>query len=70
MRQRLAYVETLAGRDSGSIKEMVTEESSKVDWARLLLDESTDDVIITVSREKIAHEIIKLRSENQRLKQG
>lgn len=65
----MAYVETLAGRDSGSIKEMVTEESSKVDWARLLLDESTDDVIITVSREKIAHEIIKLRSENAQLKQ-
>ena len=69
LRQRLAYVETLAGRDSSSIADMVTEESSKVDWARLLLDESTDDVIITVSREKIAHEIIKLRSENSRLKQ-
>lgn len=34
------------------------EESTKVDWARLLLDESTDNLIINVSREKIANELI------------
>jgi hypothetical protein len=36
-----------------------------VDWAAALLDmEHTDDMIITVSREKIAREILKLRAEN------
>jgi hypothetical protein len=60
----------LAGRDSTSIKDMITEETSKVDWARLLLDESTDDMIINVSREKIAHELIRLRTENNRLMQN
>ena len=58
LRQRLSYLETIAGRDSTSISEMVTAESSRVDWARLLLDRDTDDMIITVSREKIAHELI------------
>jgi hypothetical protein len=38
---------------------MITEETSNVDWARVLLDQSTDDIIINVSREKIAHELIK-----------
>lgn len=46
---------------------MISDESSKVDWASLLLDENTDDMIITVSREKIAHEIIRLRTENKHL---
>jgi hypothetical protein len=36
-----------------------------VDWARVLLDNTTDDMIICVSREKIAHEIIRLRSAAQ-----
>jgi len=45
------------------IRENITEETSKVDWAQLLLDDNTDDMIISVSREKIAHEIIKLRNE-------
>ena len=46
------------------IRDQVTNETSKVDWAQLLLDDQTDDMIITVSREKIAHEIIRLRNEN------
>jgi len=33
-----------------------------VDWARVLLDPNTEDMIINVSREKIAHEIIRLRA--------
>lgn len=70
LRQRLVYMETLAGRDSSSIKDMITDETSKVDWARLLLDESTDDMIISVSREKIAHELIRLRTENKQMKQS
>ena len=32
-----------------------------------MLDDNTDDMIITVSREKIAHEIIKLRQEKAKL---
>ena len=50
------------------IRDQVTNETSKVDWAQLLLDDQTDDMIITVSREKIAHEIIRLRNENQQLR--
>ena len=46
------------------IRDQVTHETSKVDWAQLLLDDQTDDMIITVSREKIAHELIRLRNEN------
>jgi hypothetical protein len=49
---------------------MIAEESSKVDWARLLLDESTDNMIINVSREKIASELIQLRTELKNLKLG
>lgn len=60
----------MTGRDSSSIKDTVTEETSKVDWARILLDQSTDDLIINVSREKIAHELIKLRTEVKNLKSG
>jgi hypothetical protein len=68
LRQRLQYMEILTGRDSSEISSNVTQDSSKVDWARLLLDHNTDDMIITVSREKIAHEIIKLRNENRTLR--
>ena len=64
LRQRLLYLETLTGRDSGMIADQITNETSKVDWAQVLLDAQTDDMIITVSREKIAHEILKLRQEN------
>ena len=49
------------------IRDNISEETSKVDWARLLLDDSTDDMIITVSREKIAHELIRLKTDNQKL---
>lgn len=61
-------MEILTGRDSAEISDNITSETSKVDWARLLLDSNTDDMIITVSREKIAHEIIRLRNENRTLK--
>ena len=61
-------METLTGRDSIEISENITADTSKVDWARLLLDTNTDDMIITVSREKIAHELIRLRNENRKLK--
>ena len=61
-------METLTGRDSSMIKDMITEETSNVDWARLLLDERTDDVIINVSREKIAHELIRLKTEIKHMK--
>ena len=70
LRQRLIYLETISGRDSSSIKDMLTEESNNVDWARILLDQSTDDLIINVSREKIANELIKLRAELKNLKSG
>jgi len=49
---------------------MISEDTSKIDWARILLDETTDDMIINVSREKIAHELIKLRTEVKNLKSG
>jgi len=68
LRQRLQYLETLTGKDSAMIKDQISNETSKVDWAQLLLDDQTDDMIITVSREKIAHEIIRLRNENSLLK--
>lgn len=61
-------MEILTGRDSAEISENITQDTTKVDWARLLLDRNTDDMIITVSREKIAHEIIKLRNENKSLR--
>ena len=51
------------------IRDQVSHETSKVDWAQLLLDDQTDDMIITVSREKIAHEMIRLRNENAKLRQ-
>ena len=54
-------METLCGRDSQQISSNISTETSNVDWARVLLDQNTDDMIITVSREKIAHEIIRLR---------
>lgn len=57
-------METMVGKDSSLIRDNITEETSNVDWARLLLDDSTDDMIINVSREKIAHELIRLKSEN------
>ena len=52
------------------IRDQITDETSRVDWAQVLLDSATDDMIITVSREKIAHEILKLRQENQKLRDG
>ena len=64
LRQRLQYMEAMTGKDSSLIQNEVSQDSSKVDWARILLDDSTDDMIITVSRAKIANELIKLRNEN------
>ena len=70
LRQRLSYLETLTGKDSAMIRDQVSSETSKVDWAQLLLDDQTDDMIITVSREKIAHELIRLRNEAQNVRNG
>ncbi len=67
LRQRLTYMETMTGKDSQMISDNITEETGKVDWAQVLLDDATDDMIITVSREKIAHEIIKLRQEKTKM---
>jgi hypothetical protein len=45
-----------------------TPPPSKIDWARLLLDvDSTEDMLITVNREKIGQELLRLRSKNARL---
>ena len=70
LRNRIKYLETIIGKDSSLFRDTVTteESSSKVDWARLCLDlENTEDRIITVSREKIGQELLRLRSENSRL---
>ena len=64
LRQRLQYLETLTGKDSTMIRDQISNETSNVDWAQLLLDDQTDDMVITVSRDKIAHELIRLRNEN------
>jgi hypothetical protein len=39
LRQRLGYLETLTGRDSAFIRDNISEETSKIDWAQLLLDD-------------------------------
>jgi hypothetical protein len=69
LRQRIQYLETITGQDSSLFRDTITEEtSSKVDWARLCLDlENTEDRIISVSREKIGQELLRLRAENSRL---
>lgn len=33
LRQRLQYMETLCGKDSTLIRDNISEETSKVDWA-------------------------------------
>jgi hypothetical protein len=63
LRQRLTYLETLTGRDSAFIRDNISEETSKIDWAQLLLDDKTDDMIISVSREKIAHQLLQLKQD-------
>jgi hypothetical protein len=63
------YLESFTGRDSSDFP-LETSSGSKVDWAAALLDiENTDNMIITVSREKIAREILRLRAENQRCRE-
>ena len=71
MRLRVQYLESFTGRNSSDIpKETSSSRGSKVDWAAALLDiEGTDNMIITVSREKIAREILRLRAENQRYRE-
>lgn len=61
LRNRLQYLEAVTGKDSYSIASSITPETEKIDWVKVLLDSNTDDLIISVSREKIANEIIKLR---------
>eukprot|EP00347_Sterkiella_histriomuscorum_P001052 403373517 len=48
LRQRLQYLETLTGKDSSMIRDNITEETNNVDWAQLLLDDNTDDMIISI----------------------
>jgi len=63
LRLRLQYLESLSKINTQDF--LSATEASRVDWAAALLDtEHTDDMIITVSREKIAREILKLRAEN------
>lgn len=50
------------------IRKQVSKDTSKVDWAQLLLDDQTENLIINVSRKKIAHELIRLRTENSDLR--
>jgi hypothetical protein len=33
LRQRLQYLETLTGKDSTMIRDQITDDTSKVDWA-------------------------------------
>jgi regulator of replication initiation timing len=33
LRQRLQYLETLTGKDSAFIRDNISEETSKIDWA-------------------------------------
>lgn len=52
------------------IRDQASEQtSSKVDWAQFLLqiDSKKDLLLIAASKEKIAHEILRLRSEVDRL---
>ena len=60
-------METLQGKDSSAIRDNISSETSNVDWAKLLLDENTDDRVINVSREKIAHELIRLKNDKTNL---
>jgi len=55
LRERLQYLEAMTGKDSSLIRDTISEETNNVDWVRVLLDDNTDDMIITASREKIAH---------------
>jgi hypothetical protein len=70
LRQRLQYLESVTGQDTSSLAQdpIISAESSKVDWAKVLLDDGTDDMIISVSRQKIASELIALRAQVKQLK--
>ena len=50
LRQRLQYMEVLTGKDSGYMRDQASKDASSVDWAQLLLDDQTEDIVITVSR--------------------
>lgn len=63
-------MEAMTGWDSLNLREIVTEEGqSRIDWAQFMLNmEGTKDIkILAASKDKIASELIKLRSENQKL---
>lgn len=47
LRERLELLEAASGADSQMIQDAVSGDSSKVDWAALLLDDKIDDLIIT-----------------------
>jgi hypothetical protein len=46
LRERLELLEATTGSDSQMLQDAVSGDSSKVDWAALLLDEKVDDLII------------------------
>lgn len=67
LRARLLYMEALKGKDSFPYRDNSSSETGNIDWAQILLDENTDDRVINASREKIAHQLIKLKNEKIKL---
>jgi hypothetical protein len=61
LRGRLEIMEAVSGKDSQLLQDSISGDTSKVDWAALLLDDKTDDLIISASREKIGHYILQLK---------
>jgi chromosome segregation ATPase len=61
----------MTGIDSQMIRDNINEESSrKVDWAQYLLtlEATQEDLrILAASKDKIAHEILRLRTDIQKL---
>jgi chromosome segregation ATPase len=71
LRARLAYLESMTDIDSQMIRDNINEESNrKVDWAQYLftLEATQEDLrILAASKDKIAHEILRLRTDIQKL---
>ena len=60
-------MESVTGRDSQMFRDTVGAGDSKVDWVQYLLslEGSPDDMrILAASKDKIAHELLRLRAEN------
>jgi len=71
LRYRLAYLESVTGQDSQMFRDTAGGDT-KVDWVHYLLSlegSSPDDMrILAASKDKIAHEILRLRAENSKFK--